>query len=245
MYTEEKVKSQETAPGSREATESLHLVACLQRLQKMFFLWMCPWFIYPSLHCQCTSICAKSDPAKPGALWEMGGFRMGEMHKKLPLALLCSITVCLLVHSLHSLGSHCDRRGWSGCHCALPLQCQRWHHIHVLGSGQVPQLKVLPAHYLDRWLEGDRAAQQQVPAERGPADRGRVPDHPGCQGSRLWDLLLPCGDPRVVQWPTDWSQGCGKERWVQRSALVSAFVVDLLLGLDFKACGGNDFCNHP
>lgn len=65
----------------------------------MFFLWTCPWADrYPSPHqsCQGTSICAKSDPAKPGVFWEMGGFRTCEIHKKLPLALLCSITVCIL-----------------------------------------------------------------------------------------------------------------------------------------------------
>lgn len=37
MYTKEKVKSQQTAPSSREATESLHLIAYLQSLQECSF----------------------------------------------------------------------------------------------------------------------------------------------------------------------------------------------------------------
>lgn len=130
----------------------------------------------------------------------MGGFRTCKMHKMLPLA-LCSITVCLFVPRLHSIRISCDWRGWSEHHCALLLQCpeHKGHHNHVLGSGQVPQFQVFPAHYLDRWLEGDRAAEQQVPAARDPVHGGRVPDHPERQGNRLWLLLLPCGDPWAFQ----------------------------------------------
>lgn len=208
MHRKEKIKSQETAPGSREATEFLHLIAHVQRLQKMLFLRTCPWpDRYPSLHqsCQDTNIyLCKIWSSKAWCSLGDGRFQTYKMHKKLPLS-LCSITLCLSVHRLHSIRIDCDRRGGAGHHCALPLQCpgQKKHHIHVLGSGQLPQLKVFPAHYLDKWLDGDRAAQQQVPAARGPAEGGRVPDHRGRQGSGLWDLLLPCGDPRVVQWSTE------------------------------------------
>lgn len=172
-----------------------------------------------------TSVSGKSDPVMPGGVCRLEGIGLrclGSFH----LYALRSTATFVFVHRPRGTGIACEREDWWGYHRALLLQRSegRRRHVNVLGPRQLPQFKMFSDHYLDGWVEGDGAVRQQVYVEREPDNRQRVPHDHERQGSRQWDILLPCGDPRMVQWSAKQSRGCDRERWVQRCSPVSVLL---------------------
>lgn len=128
--------------------------------------------------------------------------------KQLWVAVSQNVPLCVVsldchtdLHSAHHVRNCCSRSDRTTCHIALllPGSTREGHLRYVLGQRPVPKLQVQWQTFAHHWERGD---VQNITAVQ-PAGlhflRRCVSDHSGGEGRRCGHILLPRGDPRLVQ----------------------------------------------
>lgn len=143
----------------------------------------------------------------------------------------------------HCIRNCCSRSDRTTCHIALllPGGTREGHLRYVLGQRPVPTLQVQWQTFAHHWERGDI---QNITAVQ-PAGlhflRRCVSDHSGGEGRRCGHILLPRGDPRLVQWHQEEHSAGGARRWVLGSSLDFWAIQDS--GSSVSVCQGVTACS--